>query len=658
MRTFIRSQGLARTFLQAGALALTAGLTLLPDQIAAQTAPVDRREQGTLVMEDIPAIPDAVTASWRNYDRSRPALFLDWLGDGSMLYATFTARSPQLFVMTAPQGKGVQLTDYPEAVFNAVARPHSNDFVFFKDVDGNERTQGYFHGQDGQNTPFTEAGTRNESLIFSPDGQTMFWTRVTPGNGNWDIMAMQVGNAASRRVVLKGTGAVSPLDATADGRVLIHRDISSTSSELSILDAKSGVVRKLAPTGKSEVLYTGGKFVRGGHGILTLSTFNAAFQQLIEIDAVTAKTRTLTGAVKWDVEDFTLSPDEKTIAYSVNREGFSNLSIQDLATGRMLPGPTLPKGVLRGLKFSPDGEHIAIALNRSNNPVATSVWNMASRTLDLWIEGNIGGLTSADLVEPDLVKYRSFDGLSVPALVYRPKVPRGKTPVIIVVHGGPEEQARPDYNPNYQYWVREFGATVITPNIRGSSGYGKAYLDLDNGVLRGNAVKDIGALLKWIAAQPGMDSSRVAITGQSYGGFMSLSAQTTYSDELAGGISIAGTSNPVTFLENTEGYRRDLRRVEYGDERDPKVRAYLAGIAPANNAAKIRKPLLVVHGANDPRVPQSEADQIVKNVRAAGGTAWYLLAKDEGHGFSKRKNRGVERDVETMFLRKVLRLPD
>jgi dipeptidyl aminopeptidase/acylaminoacyl peptidase len=273
--------------------------------------------------------------------------------------------------------------------------------------------------------------------------------------------------------------------------------------------------------------------------------------------------------------------------------------------------------------------------------------------LDRWTFSELGGLDPATLVAPSLVRFRSFDGLQVPAFVYKPRAAAGRRPVIISIHGGPEAQSRPGFNTTVQYWVNELGAAVIVPNVRGSDGYGKAYLALDNAEKREDSVKDIGALLDWISTQPDLDPTRVVVHGGSYGGYMVLASMVHYNDRLAGGVDIVGISNWTTFLTNTEGYRRDLRRAEYGDERDPKMRAVFDRISPLNNIGRVSKPMLVIQGANDPRVPKTEADQVVARIRENGGDVWYLLARDEGHGFRKKQNTDVQREVETLFFQRV-----
>jgi dipeptidyl aminopeptidase/acylaminoacyl peptidase len=325
------------------------------------------------------------------------------------------------------------------------------------------------------------------------------------------------------------------------------------------------------------------------------------------------------------------------------------------AAGRELARPQLPGGVLSGLDFSPDGRRLAVSMSTARSAGDVWTWDVAAASATRWTHSELGPLEPASLAEPSLIRFTSFDGLSVPAFVYRPThVPAGaRTPVIVDIHGGPESQSRPGWNPGAQYMANVLGATVILPNVRGSDGYGKRYLNLDNGPLRENSVKDIGALLDWIGAQPGLDPRRVAVYGQSYGGYMSLATMTHYSDRLVGGVERYGISDFVTFMNNTEAYRRDNRRAEYGDERDPAMLAVFKRINPLANVRKIRKPMLVMQGANDPRVPKSESDQVVAEIRRNGVEVWYVVFADEGHGFLKKHNNDLRREVETVFLRRL-----
>jgi dipeptidyl aminopeptidase/acylaminoacyl peptidase len=273
-----------------------------------------------------------------------------------------------------------------------------------------------------------------------------------------------------------------------------------------------------------------------------------------------------------------------------------------------------------------------------------------------WTESETGGLDARTFVEPELARFKSFDGLEISAFVYHPdprKFP-GKRPVIVSIHGGPESQSRPGFLARNNYFLNELGVAVIYPNVRGSSGYGKTFLEADNGFKREDSVKDIGALLDWIALQRSLDSARVCVMGGSYGGYMVLASMAHFNDRLRCGVDIVGISNFLTFLKNTQDYRRDLRRVEYGDERNPEMAAFLQRISPTENVQKIRKPMLVVQGKNDPRVPVTEAEQMVAALRKNGNQTWYLMAQDEGHGFAKKKNADYQFYVTILFLREFL----
>ena len=354
-----------------------------------------------------------------------------------------------------------------------------------------------------------------------------------------------------------------------------------------------------------------------------------------------------------------LSDDRKRAAFVVNAGGQSELYLLDVAKRKHRKADIPPAGAIGGLNFSPDGRRLGMTLNTATTPSDTFVLALGRRPLDhgeleRWTDSEVGGLDTSKFVTPTLEHYRSFDGLEIPAFVYMPPGD-GPHPVIVVIHGGPEGQARPTYSSTYQMWVAKVGAAVIRPNVRGSSGYGKTYVGLDNGRKREDSVKDIGALLEWIAAQDEFDASRIAVYGGSYGGYMVLASAVHYSDKLVAAVDVVGISSFVTFLENTQSYRRDLRRVEYGDERDPSMRAFLESISPMNHLEKIGIPLLVVQGENDPRVPVTESEQLVSALRKDGQSVWYMNALNEGHGYARKENRDVYQQATVMFLREHLR---
>lgn len=356
-----------------------------------------------------------------------------------------------------------------------------------------------------------------------------------------------------------------------------------------------------------------------------------------------------------------LSADGEHLALVVNEGGFSRLVVWRLPGHRPLALPELPAGVITGLQFSADGENIALSLATPTAPA--DLWNLSleTRLLARWTKSEVGGLDADGFVAPELVTYPTFDQVNgsqreVPAFLFRPEG-EGPHPVLIHIHGGPESQYRPYFSSTFQYLVRELGMVVIAPNVRGSNGYGKSYLKLDDGFKREDSVRDIGALLDWIEAQPDLDAARVVVRGGSYGGYMVLASLVHYSDRLAAGIESVGISSFVTFLENTQPYRQDLRRAEYGDERDPEMRAHLEAISPLNRVEKISRPLMISQGANDPRVPASESEQIFAALKEKGIPVWYLLAEDEGHGFRKKSNRDYNAAVMSLFLERFV-LPE
>lgn len=613
------------------------------------------REVGAIVYDGAPATPPTLQAAIAPYYNARSAVFEDWLPDGSMLIATRFADTYQIHRVAKPGAARAQLTFFSEPISVARVRPGTSIYLYPRDVGGAEYYQAYLRDLSGRETQLTAPNTRNQAFVFAKDGKSVAWSQVTPGDPNYDIMLADPSNPAGRRVVHDGKGSISPLDITADGRtILAARYNSATFVELFTLDVASGKLAPVGPTGR-RIGYQGGAFVNDGAGVLALSDDGAEHARPVVIDVKSGAVRDLEPSAKWGSEGFDLSPDGKTVALSVNEEGYSSLVLRDVATGKVLPGPKLPQGVLTAAKFSPDGSKIGLSLSTSTSSGDVWSYDLKSGELTRWTESELGGLDPAKLVEPTLFRYPTFDGKQIPAFIYRPKGGKGgKLPVVIQIHGGPEGQEQPNFNPRRQSWVNELGAAVIIPNVRGSSGYGKTYLGLDNAEKREDSVKDIGALLDWVAKQPDLDASRVAVVGQSYGGYMVLAVAGHYNDRIAGAIDLYGISDWVTFLQNTEGYRRDNRRAEYGDERDPKMKAVFDRIAPIRMSDRMKKPMMVFQGANDPRVPRTESEQMVAKLRAQGTEVWYVLAKDEGHGIQKKANQEAVRATEVVFLKKVL----
>ncbi len=636
---------------------LIVGLTALLVSVAASAQdPVERIERGNLVIEGIPDIPASVIDRINQFQNTRTASFEDWApGDNGVLITTRFGETSQVHLVTTPMGARRQITFFPEPVRGAGARNgHDSQIIFSKDVGGNERFQLYLYDlANGEQTQLTDPELRNTDAIQTDDGAQLMWMAPRDDEGNYNLWMASFDDPSSRHVVHEADGYWFPADISPDNQTaILIRYVSSLEGEIALLDIASGALTRLN-TSEQVIAYENAAFTTDGASVLFTSDEGGEFFDLVRFDIATGEMTVLTPDINWDVESFDVAPDGEHAVIGINAGGLTELRIISLEDGRTVSTPNVPVGVISGLSYDEAGNNIGFTIDAATNP--DNVWslNVASGSLIQWTDSEVGGLDTSTFVDPELISYTSFDGLEIPAFIYR-AAGEGPHPVMIYAHGGPESQFRPQFSSNFQYWASEMGITIIAPNVRGSAGYGKTFVGLDNGFNREDSVQDIGALLDWIDSQSDLDSDRVVIYGGSYGGYMVLASMVHYNDRLAAGIDVVGISNFVTFLENTEGYRRDLRRTEYGDERDPEMRAHLEAISPLTHAASISRPLFIIQGLNDPRVPAGEADQMLAAVRANGGEAWYLLANDEGHGFRKKSNRDFQYQAIALFLDQVL----
>jgi dipeptidyl aminopeptidase/acylaminoacyl peptidase len=653
------------------ALALL-GLTTLSGALAQAQQPTTvalRRETGNLVLEGIPQRDAALGERLGRYLNGRQAKFFDWLPDGSILIATRFGDVDQVHRVTGPLGDREQLTFYPEPISAARAPTTANadGFVFLKDRGGDENAQiHYYRASDKSTRLLTDGKSLNGSPVWSHDGKRVAFYSNARDGVSYDIYVVDVNaNTAPRLAVGGQQDTWYPLDWSPDDtKLLLWRYVSVNESYLFIADVATGMVTpiegdagKKKSNGNGQVSIKSAKFAPDGRGIYMVSDEEGEFAQLRYYDPITHEKRKVTPDVAWDVDAFDVSADGRYIAYVINEDGRSRLTVLDNQMKLELAPPGVPEGRIRAVQFDRTGKRLAFSGESAQSPHDVYVYDLGKNSVERWTRSEPGQVDTNTFVAPELVHYPTWDRVAgkprtLSAFLYRPKTP-GPHPVLINIHGGPEEQYRPGYEAFFQFLVNELGYAVIAPNVRGSSGYGKSFLKLDNGVLREDSVKDIGSLLVWIGVQPMLDRERIVVMGGSYGGYMTLASLVSYSDRLRGGVDVVGISNFNTFLNNTSAYRRDLRRQEYGDERDPRMRAFFSRISPFNNSTAIRRPLLVVQGLNDPRVPASESEQMVARVRANGGEAWYLAAKDEGHGFRKKSNRDFYLETVAMFLEKL-----
>ena len=482
---------------------------------------------------------------------------------------------------------------------------------------------------------------RNRLLITSTDVDRTTGRRENP-TLDLSLVDPLAPGKARKIATLPGTGWGEFSFSFDDRRLAMVEYKSITESYVWVMDLKTGERRRILPAPGSGTTRTIASselnFSRDGKGLFLATDRDGEFQRASYLDLESGDLEPF-GPASADVDRLALSPDGRTLAMVTNEDGIGVLRLFDARTRRELPKPALPVGTIRGLEWHHDSGALAFALDTAQTPGDVYVLDRASNLVKRWTESKVAGLDASAFRSQQPIRWVSFDGREIGGFVTRPP-PKftGRRPVMMHIHGGPESQARPGFQGRWNYYVDELGIALIEPNVRGSSGYGKTFVSLDNGMKREDSVRDIGALFDWIAKHPDLDPTRIVVTGGSYGGYMTLAVATTYPERIAGAIDMVGVANFVTFLERTESYRRDLRRVEYGDERDPKMRDFLTRISPVSNAAKITRPLFVIHGRNDPRVPYTEAEQIVETVRRNGTPVWYLLAANEGHGFAKKEN--------------------
>jgi dipeptidyl aminopeptidase/acylaminoacyl peptidase len=613
-----------------------------------------------LAAEGVPPIPSLIAASVERYGNYRGASLVSWNPDRrEMLISTRFADVPEIHLVKMPGGDRSQLTFYPDPVTSAQFNPkQGGSFVFSKDVGGGEFYQFYrYEMSSGDVTLLTDGKSRNVGMVWSRDGEGIAYGSTRRDGNDVDIWAMDPKDPKSDHMVAKlDGGGWEPHDWSPDRqKVLVVNEISAEESYLWLMDANSGEKRLLTAKGEVKVNYAGGRFSKDGKGIYTTTDKDSEFHRLAYIDLATGQHTYLTSKIPWDVEEFDLSDNGRMIAFVTNEDGYGVLHLLDTTTRKEKSVPKLPKGIVAGLEWNKNNRDLGFDLTSARSSSDVYSLDVESGKVERWTFSETGGLNTANLPEPELIHWKSWDGRMISGFLYRPPAKfTGKRPVIVNIHGGPEGQFRPGFLGRINYWLNELGIAVIFPNVRGSTGYGKTFLSLDNGFLREGSYQDIGTLLDWIHEQPDLDSSRAMITGGSYGGFMTLAVATNYNDRICCSVDVVGPSNLVTFLEHTSGYRQDLRRVEYGDERDPKMREFLERIAPYNKAKNITKPLFVIAGKNDPRVPASESEQMVQIVRQNGTPVWWLLGKNEGHGFRKKQNVDYQFYATVMFVKEYL----
>ena len=648
---------------------LPAVLALAALTLVQAAGAVPRTERTALLFDNVPETPDDLAARLDRYLDARQAAPLGWSPAGQLLVATRFGETDQLHLGDKPLGARRQLTFLHEPVSRAAFSPDPGRRAYFYIVDahGAGSAQIYYQRLDGAARPgggAQEAGARrltdgksmNGGAIWSNAGREIAFFSTARDAARIDIDVVDPESGALPHLAVSGDGGDwYPLDWSPDDRKLLAlKYVSRFECALFVVELDSGQKHEVDPAALKGGIVDA-RFSRDGQGVYVISDRDGEFAQLRYVNLFTGEKTTVSGAGPWDVEALAVSRDGRYLAYVTNEAASARLNLVDLKSHQDLTPPRLPgAGLISSLGFDAESKRLAFGFESTTMPRDAYVLDLAGNTLEPWTHSEAGPVDPAAFVTPRLAQFPTFDRAGTrqreePVYVYEPQRP-GPHPVLIVIRGGPHSQFRPDFDPWLQFVVNELGFAVIAPNVRGSSGYGKSYLALDGRGLREDAIKDLGALLVWISGQGDFDARHVIVSGESYGGYLALAALVNYGDRLRGGVDFAGITDFIRHAGRSTAPGGGDRRAEFGDDQDPDVRAYLRRISPLINAERIDRPVLIVHGLNDPNVPTSDSQQLINQLRRRNAQVWYLQANDEGGDFRRKSDRDAYHSAFAEFL--------
>ncbi len=590
------------------------------------------------------------------YLNIRSAYGASFSPDGTLSFLMDTTGTPQVWTLSEPGEWPEQRTFFDERVTFVSASPTREEFVFGMDRGGNEREQLFRLAADGRITDLTDTDAKHRWGGWSHDGERFAFASNRRDESVFDVY-VQGREDDDAELLQEGDGWLSLGGwSPSDDRLLVHEARSSFDHDVHVLSAEDGEMSRLTPDTREPTRYQSLSWGPDGESLYLVTDRDADTLYLARAAVDGGELETVRTGGEWNVDGIALDEETGRLVYSRNVDGYTELTVGRLDGPTSIeeyPTPALPDGVAGGVSFDDDAERFAISVTADAENTNVYVVDVGTGSAERWTSAPTAGIPASSFVATELVRYESFDGRSIPAFFSLPReVPDGGAPVIVDIHGGPESQRRPSFSPVKQYWLAN-GYAVLEPNVRGSTGYGRAYTRLDDVEKRMDSVADIEAAVEWLLEQPAIDPDGIVAMGGSYGGFMVLAALTEYPDLWAAGVDIVGIANFVTFLENTGSWRRELREAEYGSlEAD---REFLESISPVNNIGSIEAPLFVLHGENDPRVPVGEARQIAEEA-AEHVPVRTLIFEDEGHGFSKLENRIEAYSAIVEFLNNHVRM--
>ena len=611
-----------------------------------------------LEMGGIPPIPKSLANDVRRYTYISGSPLAGWAPDKREIWVKGISQLSYISSVSSPGEKSKMIKYIPRpGIYDIYIQPQGHYLIFNQDKDGTEKYQMHLYDlQNGKITLLSDSNARDTEFVWSNSGGQVVYSSTAGGKGVSLYLITPLKPESKRLLVKSNDNYLKAYDWSPGDKLVAYCEfISMDASRLWVINIETGVKTLLSEHSSNEDYYSTPQFSKDGKGVYVRTNRRSEVTRIAYINLETRRCEFLNMDGKWDVEEFQLSPDGKSIAFLVNEDGVSRLYLYDIAAKRKKAIPGLPLGVISGLAWNRTSTDCAFNFKSSNAPNDIYSVAVATGTVERWSQSYSNGMDLDQFPKPELIRWKSFDGRTISGFMYQPsRQYSGKRPVIIDIHGGLSEQSRPEYIYADNYLINDLGVVKIYPNYRGSRGYGKTFVNLDNGFHREDSIKDIGALLDWIKSQPNLDPEKVMVRGASYGGFMALAVALKYNNKIRSSIVEYGISEWIKFISNPDVNFRDIWRAEYGDERDPKVHDYLIRLSPLYSIKQNQKPMFLIHGSNDPRVPIQQAEAVLSAMKDTQVPIWHLFGKKEGHGFKNFTNWEIKTLAVILFIQEYL----